>query len=148
MTWTYDASDVSTNLAKTRFLCGDTDASDQLASDEEINFALAMKSDNVYSAAAMVCRALASKFAREVDTAIESAKVSKSQRSKAFQILADNLETEAANTASIGGYVGGVTEADMLANEENTDRIPPLFRIDTHNSLPIVEFNRIYDGQG
>jgi len=54
--WSYSVTDLNTTTASgrlnsVRLLVGDTDTSDQLVQDEEINFALAQANDNVYYAA-------------------------------------------------------------------------------------------------
>ena len=54
MSWTYSGDPATSDKDAVRFLTGDTDAGDQLASDEEIAYALSQRPD-VRLAAAVVC---------------------------------------------------------------------------------------------
>lgn len=62
----YDPS-VPTDRDKVRFLIGDTDNDNLMLSDDEIAFALVESSDNLYYAAAGLCRSIAARFARDVN---------------------------------------------------------------------------------
>jgi hypothetical protein len=100
VTWTYDVSQLATSdLMKVRNLVGDTNTTDPLQQDEEINFALTERG-TVYGAAAMVCRTLAAKFARDSDVASQDMRTSLSQRSSNFLRLAKEYEPEAAAAQS------------------------------------------------
>lgn len=58
MTFTYSTTDLTTSLAKVRRLIADTDSTNALFTDEEINFFLA-ESSGIYAAAALANRAIA-----------------------------------------------------------------------------------------
>lgn len=95
MSWTYDHAAIATSdLNKVRFLVGDTVQAAAQQQDEEITFALTERG-TVYGAAAMCCRALAAKYAREADVSDRDLRTSLSQRSTAYRKMADEYEAQA-----------------------------------------------------
>ncbi len=64
MTFTYDVNNLGSNLAKVRLWIGDTDSSNQVFQDEEINSILSQSGGDVRLAAANCLRALASQKSR------------------------------------------------------------------------------------
>lgn len=129
MTWTYSPTDLSTDLAKVRLYIGDTDTSDQLATDEEINAVIA-GTDGLYSAAALMCRSVSAKFARQIDTSVESVSRKASQRSVQYAKMAENYTTQSSQSGAGLGvpFVGGVSISEMDSVENDSDRVPPSFR--------------------
>lgn len=143
MTWTYGGAPGTTSAATrrdaVRLLVGDTDTTDQQTSDEEIAFALSQGSDDVYIAGAVICRALSGKFARLVDTSVESVSSSYSQRATQYAELAVRLTKDSKRLGSGGLGVpdaGGMSIADMISVESDPDRVPGAFRIDQFNNPP------------
>lgn len=65
MTVTYD---ITTNVGKVRLMVGDTDTTDNVFTDEEIQVFLTIESDNLYLAAADVLGAWASKYGANADS--------------------------------------------------------------------------------
>src|SRR5688500_9078920 len=102
--WTYSGDPATSDKDAVRFLVGDTDIGDQLASDEELAYALSRHPD-VRLASALVCDAIAAKFSRMADARVGDVSESASQRAAAYQTRADLLRTDAAMTAlpSFGG---------------------------------------------
>lgn len=128
MTFTYSSSDLSTNLAKTRRLLGDTDSTDPLLTDEEINFFISEADSNVYSAAASAALAIQAKFAREaVDTKVESVSVSYSKRAEAYASLARDLEAKAADEDLPTPSVFGISKDAISDTRSDSDRIDERF---------------------
>jgi len=125
MAWTYSGDPSSTDLDTVRFLIGDTLTADQLLSDEEIAWALTQGS--VYNAAAIAARAIAAAFSRMADKAVDDLEIKYSQKSEQYVDLAVNLESKESHKA-LGVYCGGISEADKLSNEQDTDRVPPSFK--------------------
>ena len=66
MTWTYSENPAGNNVDAVRILVGDIDSTDQLVSDEIVEWTLAQQ-PSIYVAAAMVADHLAAKFPREVN---------------------------------------------------------------------------------
>ena len=141
MTWTYAGTPGTSTTEErrdaTRFLVGDTDTNDQQITDEEITFSLAQAGDNVYRSAAICAKSLASKYARLVDTSVESVKSSYSQRAKQYDALAITLEGKANQFGGIGmPSAGGISISDMDSANDETDRVRPAFERDQFGNPP------------
>lgn len=147
MTWSYSPSDLNTTTASgrlntVRLLVGDTDTSDQLVQDEEITFALSQANNNVYYAAAWICRTIAAKFSRMVDTQLDGAlQANYSDRSKQYQQLAAQIENQGKKTSgkSLGVFGGGYSISDMGVVNSDTDRVKPAFSIDQFDNTEAGE---------
>lgn len=141
--WSYSASNLNTTTASgrlnsVRLLVGDTDTDDQLAQDEEVLFALSQANNNIYYAAAWLCRTIAAKFGRLVDTTLDGALSAKySTRVKQYQQLATQIEAQGKKTSgkSLGVFGGGVTTSGMQVVNEDTDRVKPAFTIDQFDNV-------------
>ena len=144
MAWSYDEGNLSTSdalgrLNATRLLIGDTDTNDQQVQDEEISFGLAQANNNVYSAGAFVCRVIAAKYSRNVDSEISGAlKESASQLQDHYTSLADTLEYQGQKLGGLGIVAGGITVSAVDGVRANTNRVKPefnkdQFKIDTQN---------------
>jgi hypothetical protein len=143
MTWTYEGAPGTTTSATrrdaVRLLVGDTDTTDQQVTDEEIAFALSQTSDDIYNAGALMCRTIAGKYSRLVDTSIESVSSSYSQRAKQYSELAVRLVKEGKRLGSVGLGVpvaGGMSISEMAGVEDDTDRVPSAFRVDQFSNPP------------
>jgi hypothetical protein len=109
-------------------LIGDTDTFDQQVRDEEVTFALAQSNNNVYKTGAWLCRVLAGKYARSVDTEISGAlKESGSQLSQHYETLADTLEYQAQKLGGLGIAAGGIIVSTVNGVRANTNRVRPEF---------------------
>ena len=97
MTWSYSGNPASSNLDEIRFLIQDTDTTDQLLSNEEINYLYGVYGD-AYSAAVAavgVLIAQASKVAEESKTVGDlSLSVKSGARLAQWQALMDSLKAE------------------------------------------------------
>jgi len=98
MTWSYDPS-LPTDKDKVRFRTGDTDETDQLLQDEEINYLLS-ETTNVLLAASRAAKAIAAKFARQADKSVGSLSISLSQKAQAYMALAADLEKRALTSSA------------------------------------------------
>lgn len=109
--WTY--TDPTNNVKDAvRLSIGDTETTDQLLSDAEINYfvtsaAATSSANNLVTAAAIKAAfAIAAKFARKADIADGDAKITYSQKSKAYFSLAESLKKELPNSSS-GAVLAG-----------------------------------------
>lgn len=135
--WSYSGDPSLSAKDGVRFLVGDTNNKDQQCSDGEVLFAIAQTS-SLYSASAMVCRAIASKYAREVDSVQNELRTMWSSRQKAYSDLAKQLDVKASGSTFAAPYAGGISIADKRAQELNTDRVPPQFNLGMEdNYLPV-----------
>jgi hypothetical protein len=127
MTWTY-SNPTASDKDKVRFLVGDTDTNGQLASDEEITWALT--EGGVYVAASLVAKAIAMSFARKADfTVSQDLRVSYTKMAENYGALADKLENKASKLAPLP-YAGGISVSDKETYEDDTDRVTPVFQKD------------------
>ena len=93
-TWTYSGDPSADAKDAVRWLVGDTDASDQLQSDEEILYAIKLEND-IYKAASLVAATIGGNFSRQVDKQVGDLKLSYSRRAQAFMALSDSLTQQA-----------------------------------------------------
>ena len=68
MSWSYSGNPADSALDKVRFLIGDTDTTDQLLTNEEINYTIAESGGSIYQSAHDAAYAIASKFVERVFT--------------------------------------------------------------------------------
>jgi len=133
MTWSYTPGGTD-SLDVVRFLIGDTLTTDQQLQDAEINTAIGQRS-TVYGAAAVCCRSLASKFARSVTFKSGQSSANFSDLYKAYLAMAINFEAQAALSGGGTPYAGGISQADMLSQVQNGDRVPSVFTIGMDDNL-------------
>ena len=143
MAWSYDEGNLNiTNaigrLNATRLLIGDTDLNDEQVQDEEVSFAVAQANNNVYKAGSMLCRSIAAKYSRKVNTELSGAlKADYSDLVTHYNSLADNLEYQGKTSgASVGVLAGGITKSTVEAVRQNTNRIEGSFRRDRFKNPP------------
>lgn len=116
---------------------GDTVSTSPQVQDEEINFALGQR-PSIYGAAAMVCRSLASRLAREADTVDKDIRTTLSSRSRSYLRMATEFEMQAAVRAGALPYAGGISASDKQTRELDTDRVAPQFNIGMQdNFIPV-----------
>ena len=147
MAWSYDPTDLNTTTASgrlnsVRLLVGDTDTTDQLVQNEEITFGLSQANNNVYYAAAWVCRTIAAKFSRLVDTNLSGAlSANYSDRAKQYQQLASQIEAQGKKTSgkSLGVFAGGISVAAVTTVHEDPDRVKPAFTIDKFDNVEAAD---------
>ena len=145
MTWTYGGTPGTATAAErrdaVRLLIGDTDTNDQQVPDEEITFALAQASDDVYGAAAVMARTLAAKYARLVDVSFDSVRTAYSQRREQYLVLAQQMEVEA-KKRGLGGLglpgAGGISIDTIEGVRQQTDRPSSAFRMGMFDNPPGV----------
>ena len=125
MTWTYDGDPTANDRDEVRFLCGDTDTTDQLVTDEEIAYAIADAGNNKL-AAALVCEAIAASFARDVDVVNGPAQERASQRFAHFTAKAKTLRRRGGSL--VKPRFGGQSIADKRTLAADSDVPQPYFR--------------------
>jgi hypothetical protein len=65
--WSYTGNPSARPIDKVRFLCGDTDTSNQQIMDSEIDFLLSEWNNDAYTSAAFACEAIAGKYSSKSD---------------------------------------------------------------------------------
>ena len=98
MTWTYDPATMATNARdQIRFELGDTDTDDQLLQDEEIDYAYAAQSSDLWGTVARCARAISFKLARQAKSITSGPlQVSLIDRARQYADLAKAAEAKVA----------------------------------------------------
>lgn len=134
MTATYDNPSASDKDA-IRFLLGDTNLSNALLQDEEINY-LVQRWMPLYGSAEYVAAAAAdtisARFAREANFSADGVSVSLANLGQQFRDLAISLRSQHKNFL-VGGTpdVGGITPGE----EDDPTVVPPDFGTGMHDNL-------------
>lgn len=147
MAWSYNAADLNTTTASgrlntVRLLVGDTDSTDQLVQNEEIIFALSQVGNNVYYAGSWVCRVIAAKFSRMVDTQLDGAlSANYSDRAKQFQQLSVQIEAQGKKTSgkALGVFAGGISVNQVAVANQDADRVKPAFSINQFDNTEAAD---------
>lgn len=126
--WTYSGDPSLSNKDAVRYLIGDTVSSDQQVTDTEILFALSQRT-NIYGAAALVCRSLASRLSREADVVDRELRTSYSTRARAYLRMASEFEMQSSVRSGALPYAGGISVSDKQRQVNDTDRVKPQFNI-------------------
>jgi hypothetical protein len=135
MTWSYSGDPASSQKDEVRFLMGDTDSTDQLILDAEINYALGAQPDPTL-AAALVLRSLAAKYARFANEKIGDVSENASDLSKAFAARAKELDPAGQTLGSsllVLPSFGGQYISEKQTLEEDTDAVQPSFSRGQHD---------------
>ena len=129
MSWSYQDT-MPREIDKVRFYLGDTDSSDQLLTDEEIEFALSEASASVRTAASICADSVAAQYARLADLTEGQLSIKYSQRAKQFQTLAQNVGNSSRTSFLAMPSAGGIFVADKEATEADTTLVRPSFTVD------------------
>lgn len=140
MAYTY-ASDMAVQRDRVRLLYGDTDVASPLLQDEELALVLTgglMAQSTDIGSALAAARIVLSKYAHtSVDISAGGTSVALSQRVKNLtDIVIPMLTGSLAESASVVPYAGGISWADVLARESDTDRVAPAFDRTTGEQKP------------
>lgn len=126
MTWSYSGDPSASDLDEVRFHLQDTDTTDQLMSDEEIQFTIDKWVDVVGTnlwAAAICAETLAAKFAREVSVSADGVSVSVQDLQDKYDALAMSLREQ---HKTFTGAAGSPTANGTVFDVEQDDTIRPL----------------------
>ena len=126
MTFTYDSSDLTSDLSRVRLLVFDTDSTRPLLQDEEIAFFLVQFPD-IFRAAASSCEAIAAKFGREIDRSVLATTDNPSRTAEFYLDLAERYRAQAGKSAEV--FAGGLTISGKQRLAEDDDKIQPAFSV-------------------
>ena len=127
MTFTWDDTDLSTDLAKLRSRLGDTDSTDQLLTDEQIASLLTLSGDSLAIAAVKGCQTILAKLARKVDRSGNRWSTTRSQMFQHYKDLLIELTAESGSIAPPSWGELSIAGAEDIEND--TDINPPAFAI-------------------
>jgi hypothetical protein len=139
MTWTYAPAQLLTDTTmQVRFLIGDTNVNDQQLADEEINFALTLRS-SIWGACAICCDSISSNTSRKADTSTGELRTHYSEIARAYYARAQMYETKSAELGGALPVVGGISIMEKVMAECDPDRMPPVFNrgLMDNNNYPI-----------
>jgi hypothetical protein len=123
--FTYSHNPASGPRDQVRFLIGDTDSSDPLLYDGEIDW-LNSQYGSPMHAAIRACETIISKFSRQADESVGQVKITFSQRAKAYNTTLSMLRARLAMEDS-AIYAGGISVSDKQTQDQNSDRVRPDF---------------------
>ncbi len=136
--WTYSGDPSLSNRDAVRFYISDTDASNPLMNDGEVDYLLTKFPDPL-AAAAQAARSLAGKFAKQVTRkTVGDLSLSWSDMAKNYYALADELQIRSDISGSTL-YAGGTSKSDMAAVAANSDRVPQPFTRGQFDITPVAE---------
>lgn len=135
MTWTYDPAALATSSRyQIRLELQDTDATEMLLQDEEIDWIITQES-TILMAAARGAEIIARLFARQADTVQNpTVKLQFKTRVAAYQKLAETLRKR--SSAARAPIAISTSAAAKQAAMQNTDRTGPYFRRGMHDRYP------------
>lgn len=125
MSWTYSGDPSTSPKDAVRFTIGDTDSTDPILTDEEINYLLTLK-NSVSGAAHESCQRIVAKYARLVDQTVGAVQTKYSQLVDQYTALANSLYVS--NSAIAIPYAGGISITDSQSLQTDTSRVQPVFR--------------------
>lgn len=128
MTWSYSGGPSASNLDEVRWRAGLTDTSEQLVTDEEINFCISQEDNNV-AAAAGACEGAAAKLAREVDLragARGELSLKLSQAAEALKRRA--LELRKKSNSYAKPWSAAISRDEKDDQLDDSDRVTPFFK--------------------
>ena len=134
MAWSYSGDPSSSPKDEVRFLVGDVLSTKPQLQDGEINFAISQYS-NIYLAAAECSRWIAGQYSRKVDLVTGTLKTNYSEAAKAYTLRATELEARGMARGGAMPYCGGISLADKRAQEADTDRVPPQFKLGLEDNV-------------
>lgn len=129
--FTYTGSP-TTDRDKVRLLIGDTQESDPLLTDGEVEFFISLD-PSIHRAASKSAEAIAAKFSRQHDESVGKVRVSFSQKFKQFMDLAKSLRIEANRRGLSNISSGGISVSDKETEIQDTDRTEPFFTRRLHD---------------
>lgn len=130
MTWKYDPAQ-GTVKDQVRFWIGDTDPTDRLLEDEEIESLLTLENNRLFETAADAAGAIAARFARQATSKSVGSMSLSLARFDHFKAMADDLRAKSVLMLDGSPVVGGISIADKQSQEQEDDRVKPKFRKDS-----------------
>jgi len=109
-----------------RLLIADTNSTDRLFSDDEIEF-FATQEANIYGAASLAATQLQFRFASEADKTVGDLSIKSSQKSVAYEKLAKMYLTKSKDKGSPQIWLGGATISGKNTDRSNDDLVQPAF---------------------
>jgi len=132
MTWTYSGDPSDSTRDAVRFLIGDTDTTDQLITDEEVDYLVELHG-TLSRASSEAARSIAAKFARLMNRSIGGLSADFSQKYRHYMELAESLIT-AEEAFPVSPFISGYRRDAKEARELDTDRESTFGRKGIHDN--------------
>ncbi len=130
--WSYNDSDFTSSLNQARRLIGDVNSTSPEFSDEEMNFYIDTEA-SIFGAASLACQSLAAKYATQTYKSVGDLRINLEQKYEHYKELSEKYQSLSKAKGSPQLYAGGISKADKVVQEEDTDRVPPAFTVDMHD---------------
>ena len=124
--WTYSGNPGSSAKDQTRYLLGDTDSSDPLLNDTEINWVLSQYNNTPITAAIRCCENIIAKFSRMADEGVGQVKINFRQKAQNMRDLQTTLSNRLA-MEDCSPFAGGISISQKQVQCQNSDRVRPDF---------------------
>ncbi len=132
ITWTYSGDPSASSREAVRYMIGDTNYSDQLLSDQEIDYQLT-QSGSIAIAASDCCLAIAARFARCIDKSVGSLSRTFSQKHQHYLQLSADLSKKG-SASPVAPWASGWSRSGKEAVDDNTDRERTFARKGIHDN--------------
>jgi hypothetical protein len=124
-------------LHEIRFLIGDNIEEKHLVEDEEINYALAEVDNSINAACAILCNAIAAKFAREANVRVTSYSIDRQTIYEKYKQLAKEFSHSIITAAYF--ICPSISVSDKEANEENAAMTKPTFKRGLFDNPDVID---------
>jgi len=124
--WTYGGNPNASPKDAVRFYVGDTDETDPLLLDGEIEYLLSIYNNAVINASVQACEMIMAKFSRMVNESVGQVRIDFTDRIKNMDHMKSALIQRLATTNATP-YCGGISKTDVMQNNQNADRVCPDF---------------------
>ena len=124
MVWTYSGHPADSLLDRVRFIAGDTDEEDQLASDAEVEWVITEVGGSPYQIGHHLLLICAAKFSRLADMSSGDLSVSLSQKAAGLREQAKSVMTLQRRHGGVPRpRAGGLSYSEKQTDEDNEDLI-------------------------
>lgn len=124
--WSYSGNPLANAKDAVRFTIGDTDSTEPLLLDGEIEYLLSIYNDVVLNASIRACEMIMAKFARLVNERVGSVSVDWKDRMDSYMKMRNDLTMRLAKEDCLP-FAGGISKTQKRQEVANTDRVKPDF---------------------
>ena len=132
MSWSYSGDPNQSKRDAVRFVIGDTDTNDQLISDEEVDYLVTLHG-TLNRSASECCRAIAAKFARNMNRSIGGLSADFSAKYRQYMELANSLMSKE-ELEPVGPFISGYKRSEKESRELDNDRETTFGRKGIHDN--------------
>jgi hypothetical protein len=139
VSFSYSGNPATSDTDSVRFLLGDTESSDPLLQNEEIEFLLEQWSGNLYSAAAAGAEQIAAQVTRETPYSGDGVDTNTDILQQKFMLLASQLRMLARRKGYAAAiYAGGIDRSDVEDADADDTAIAGQFGVGMHDHIRLA----------